>query len=197
MEKKLLAGEYYLQGVMEMASGFLLKPDSDFEFFFSYGALDRFGKGTWELSETPGINEEQVVFKSAARPEHDFALVESKTTAGEFITVRITDPTTNFLRNVFSSLQKGEKKSWVPANNEGEIIFPKQEIETISLIFEFSPERFSVFVIKDKAHNDFTFRFEPWIVEVFLDGFTLRVDQHELTGRHPVMEGEKFRYAKQ
>ncbi len=29
-----LSGEYYLRGVTEIASGFLLKPDSTFEFFF-------------------------------------------------------------------------------------------------------------------------------------------------------------------
>ena len=197
MEKKLLAGEYYLQGVREMASGFLLKLTGDFEFFFTYGALDRYGKGKWELRNDPGLNEDLVVFKSAAWPEHDFALVESKTTSGDFLSARITDRNQNLLRYVYGSLQKGDKDSWVPANKEGEISFPKQEIETISLLFEFSPERFSVFDIKDSAHNDFTFRFEPWIMEVFLDGFELRVDQHDLTGRHPIMEGEKFRYAKQ
>ena len=41
-------GEYYLSGVMETASGFKLNPDSTFQFFFSYGALDRSGSGTWK-----------------------------------------------------------------------------------------------------------------------------------------------------
>ena len=43
-----LTGEYFLQGVREMASGFLLKEDNTFQFFFSYGALDRHGSGRWE-----------------------------------------------------------------------------------------------------------------------------------------------------
>ena len=41
------AGEYYLKGVMETASGFNLHQNNTFEFFFSYGALDRHGYGTW------------------------------------------------------------------------------------------------------------------------------------------------------
>ena len=45
------AGEYYLRGVTEVGSGFLLKPDSTFQFFFSYGALDRQGSGTWRIKE--------------------------------------------------------------------------------------------------------------------------------------------------
>ena len=32
--QKNLAGEYYLQGVMEIASGFKLNADSSFEFYF-------------------------------------------------------------------------------------------------------------------------------------------------------------------
>ena len=41
--KNSLAGEYYLKAVMETASGFNPHSDSTFEFFFSYGALDRYG----------------------------------------------------------------------------------------------------------------------------------------------------------
>ena len=39
-----VAGEYYLNGVMETASGFRVNADSTFEFFFSQGALDRQGR---------------------------------------------------------------------------------------------------------------------------------------------------------
>jgi hypothetical protein len=41
-----VTGEYYLEGVMETASVFQLNPDSSFNFFFSYGALDRSAKNT-------------------------------------------------------------------------------------------------------------------------------------------------------
>ena len=44
-------GEYYCESISEMASGFNIKPDSTFEFFFSYGALDRFGTGTWQKKQ--------------------------------------------------------------------------------------------------------------------------------------------------
>ncbi len=190
MDTKSLAGEYYLQGVRETASGFLLKPDDNFKFFFSYGASDRYGSGRW------AIKNDHVIFNSAARPLHDFALVESKKTAGNFISIRIKDNNHNLLRYVYGSLQKGAQDSWVPANKDGEIKFPGQEKKNISLLFEFCPERFSTIAMKDITHNDFTFRFEPWIMEVFLDGFTLRVGKNELTGRHPIMEGDQYRYEK-
>ncbi len=39
-----------------MASGFLLNPDKTFQFFFSYGALDRTGTGTWTEKNGQLIN---------------------------------------------------------------------------------------------------------------------------------------------
>jgi hypothetical protein len=58
----LLAGEYYLRGEPETASGFKLNEDSTFEFFFSYGALDRYGKGHWQ------VKDDSLVFNSGQSP---------------------------------------------------------------------------------------------------------------------------------
>src|SRR5438477_12312076 len=64
-----LTGVYNLRGVMEMASGFKLNKDSSFEFYFSYGALDRYGSGKWSL-----INN-KIVFNSKPYPGNDFKMV--------------------------------------------------------------------------------------------------------------------------
>jgi hypothetical protein len=191
MDTNTLAGEYYLQGVMEMASGFLLEADGAFKFFFTYGALDRYGSGKWMRGNN------QVIFNSTAKPGNDFAMIDSKRVTGDKIIIRVKDNNQTLVRYVYGSLKKGTKDSWVPANKDGEIIFPKQEIESISLLFEFCPERFSTFSIHDKTCNEFIFRFEPWIMEVFLNDFVLHVDGNELFGRHPILEGKQFRYARQ
>jgi hypothetical protein len=44
-----LVGHYYLNGVMEVGSELLLKPDGSFEFYLAYGALDQYGKGCWRV----------------------------------------------------------------------------------------------------------------------------------------------------
>jgi hypothetical protein len=41
------AGHYYLNGVMEVGSELLLRPDGSFEFMLAYGANDQFGNGCW------------------------------------------------------------------------------------------------------------------------------------------------------
>ncbi len=53
MEDEKIEGDYYLTGVMETGCGIKLNFDYSFDFFYSYGALDRHGYGTWKkLSDT-------------------------------------------------------------------------------------------------------------------------------------------------
>jgi hypothetical protein len=183
-------GEYYLRGVTDMATGFKLNSDNSFEFFLIYGALDRHGSGKWK------VEKEQVVFQSKPWSGKDFALLKSKTVSGDSITVRITDSNENVLRYVAGSLKKAEEEPWQPADEKGFIRFPKQAVTTISLVSEFSPERFSVFTIENSQHNYFEFRFEPWLVEFFFNDFRLAIIKDGLKGKHPMLKGEDFRYEK-
>ena len=49
LEIKQVAGNYELQGVMEMAGGLMLKENSTYMAGFSYGAADWQEEGTWKL----------------------------------------------------------------------------------------------------------------------------------------------------
>ena len=186
-----IEGEFYLQGVREMASGFLLKPDHTFRFFFTYGALDRYGTGKWE------VKGDKLVLNSAPGPGNDFALVSSHKTENEFINIAVDHENPMLLNYVYVSLQNGKEGSWEKMNSHGNVQYPPQEIKTISLLFEFCPERFSVFQIEDPGHNEFIFRPEPWLVEVFLDHFELQIINGELMGKHPLMDGDQFTYSRQ
>ncbi|MBK7389870.1 MAG: hypothetical protein IPI23_12625 [Bacteroidetes bacterium] len=64
-QKPAVEGIYYLENVMETASGFKLNEDNTFEFFFSPGALDRTGSGTWQQ------NGDQIIFNSNGKERKD------------------------------------------------------------------------------------------------------------------------------
>ena len=191
MTADTLAGEYYLTGLREMASGFLFRPDGSFQFFFTYGAMDRFGSGKWEHSGA------QIILNSRTKPLYDFALIESKTQSHDFINIKMDSPNPALLRHVFCSLQNGVEGTWKQMSQYGDVQFPKQQVETISLILEFCPERFSTIPIHQQEYNEFTFRFEPSIMEVFFENFLLQLKPDGLSGNHPLMEGDVFSYAKQ
>jgi hypothetical protein len=184
------AGEYYLRGVMDMACGFKLEEDHTFQFFLAYGALDRYGSGKWK------IEGETIVLQSQSWSGKDFALVTSKKTTDEGVTISVTDPNPNILRYVFATLKNSAEGGWQHGDTDGVIKLPAEPVSSISLVFEFCPERFSVFKIDDPSHNYFEFRFEPWIFEFFFNDFRLQLTEGGLKGPHPLMEGEEFSYVK-
>ena len=186
-----IAGEYYLEDLPELASGFKIDPAQGFRFFVTYGALDRYGAGKW------AVHENVVSFQSSNQwPGKDFAMVGSTTTNDNFITIRITDKNQNILRFAAASIKKGERGSWQPADAKGYIHFPKQQVEVIALLSEFSAERFSVFNVSNAAHNYFEFRFEPWIMEFFFNDFRLTIEKKGLRGKHPMLQGDGYFYKK-
>lgn len=181
-------GEYYLRGVMETACGFRLEKDSSFQFFFSQGALDRTGQGTWSMKNY------QVVLNSKTRPPHDFALVTSSKKPGKDIEIRITDPNSHILRYVYCGVSGGGKNQEAMAGQDGVFRFKSQSIDSIQLIFEFCPEKVSTFKLPASDHNYFEFKFEPWLFEIFFSDFKLQVAGEDLNGGNPVLQGNNFVY---
>lgn len=187
--QSVIAGEYYLRGVMEVGSGFLLKPDSTFQFFFSYGALDRQGSGKWT------VKDKEVIFNSKPWPLRDFALISSKAVNEDFITIKIVDNEKPLIRYVYVKLVSNGEVMEGMANEKGEIKFSKKRIDSLSLVFQFCPEKISVFQ-PDKSHNYFEFCFEPWIAEYFFNDFHLSLDKSGLRGKHPLLDEKEYFFQK-
>ncbi len=185
-----LPGEYYLQNVREMASGFLLKEDRSFQFFFSYGALDRYGSGEWSLAG------DRLLLQSAPRPGNDFTLVESRNGPGDAISIRLDNTNPMLLNYTYVSLDKGLEGTWQPFDQQGECRFPLRPFESVSLLFEFCPERFSTLAVTDPEQHEYLFRPESWLLEVFFDHFSLQAGEQELTGPHPLLKGDTYRYSR-
>lgn len=185
---KTLAGEYHLEHVMETASGFLLKPDSSFEFFFSQGALDRTGKGQWQVKDG------KLLLQSQPWPGLDFKLISSNHSAHENILIQVTEKNKNLLPYVDVMLVKGDLVRDASLNQEGLARFPQMAPDTILLQFRFCPERYSAFPIKDSSLNHFEFSFQPWVFDVFFNNFELEIIPDGLKGNHPLLMGKVFEY---
>lgn len=183
-----VTGEYYMQGVMETASGFKLSADSTFQFFFSYGALDRFGSGTWSLHDN------RIILNSKPYLGKDFKLVRSAKNNDHFITVKIEDSNPDVYNWVHCLIETKQGDSVIDANKEGIIKLPSTT-DSIHLISEFAAERISSFAV-DKPYNYFTFHFESWIIEVFFKDFSLELVNDHLEGKHPLLPDKIYKYVK-
>lgn len=175
---------------METASGFKLNVDSTFEFFFSYGALDRFGTGIWKQENG------NIVFNSRTRPQKDFAFIKSEKRPGNLLTIQMIDNNEYVVRYVNAVLKNGATSIEESTNKKGTIKIRKQPLDSIALIFRLCPDRFSSFATPEKDHNYFEFKFEPWIVEVFFNNFILKIEDSKLKGKHPLLNGESFNYTR-
>ena len=185
-----IEGTYYLRGVMEVGSGFLLKPDSTFQFFFTYGALDREGSGKW------AIKDKQVILNSAPKPSPDFALIKNSIVNSDFTTIKIINSNQNFLRYVYAYVKFSDIILEEKTNEEGELKIPRKGVENISLAFEFSPEK--IFNFKaGKEYNYYEFQMEPSITEVFFENFHLQIAPGELKGKHPLLDEKEYVYEKE
>ncbi|MBL0334014.1 MAG: hypothetical protein IPP73_01380 [Chitinophagaceae bacterium] len=181
-------GEYYLQGVTEMASGFKLDENGRFDFFFSYGALDRQGRGTW------AVKNGQVVFNSDQPATADFTLLEKSQGDHEEILVMVKDSNPLICRHMFASLQEGAPESWVQANQRGEIVFPPAAFSAVCLLLEFCHERVFRFELNGELANELIFKPEPVIFDYLFKDFILKREGDDLVGQHPLLKPGEYQF---
>ena len=182
------AGTYSLRGVMEMAAGFNLQEDSSFEFFMSYGALDRTGKGKWTQEGN------QVIFNSESSASSHFSLVKSSKSSDSSIRIIISDPNPILASAVYAVLVNGNISSEPINNQKGIISFPMQAADSVKLLFEFAPEKVALFPLRLKEHNVYEFRFEPWVFDVEFQNQRFELTEEGLNGSLPFLKPGNYHF---
>lgn len=180
------SGEYYLQGVMEVGSGFRFNEDKTFDFFYAYGAMDRMAKGTWEQRG------DSLILNNEPKPDKDFVLVQSKRTGSKGIAIQIKDPNPMVLSHIYCRMKTANGILEGESDRSGRIAFEPATIQAISLIHAFWPDRFSVFEVTHPEHNYFEFTIHPKIAEVEFNNLVLRINGNSLSGPHPLIKEEGF-----
>lgn len=186
--QKNIAGEYYLEGAMETASGFKLNEDSSFEFYFSYGALDRYGSGKWT------IKNDSIVLNSKSIPGKDFKLVNAVAANNKFSIIKIDDRNTNLYRLVYCRLKSAAQDSIIAFDETGVINLPFAA-DSIQFLSELCSERVSSFAL-DKTPAIYTFNFQPWILEVFFNQTAFHYTNEYFEGKHPLLDDKTYRFVK-
>ncbi|MFI5135730.1 MAG: hypothetical protein ACHQD9_07745 [Chitinophagales bacterium] len=191
MTEKNLPGEYYLEGVMEVGSGIKLNDDHTFEMFFSYGSLDKSGKGTWALKGNT------VVLNGGTRPANDFKMVSSKKTNEKGIAIKVSDPNHDILRYMASTLAGKGFTDTSESDEDGLIHFDRSSADSIGLLHTIFSDRICYFDISKNGDNYFEFTIEPCIMNIYCDNLALAVYDDYLEGKHPLLDpGKNYTYRK-
>ncbi len=181
-------GEYQLTGVMETASGLRLNEDSTFDFYYSYGAVDREGHGKWQIKNN------KLLLNSAPRPALDFKLLNSRREPGNKVTLSIASGNTMVLSYIQFLINPGNNEEVLKTNNDGLATTNKKQINKIGILFELCADRPSYFENLNMEHNYFQFGFESCICEVFFVDVELEMRDGNLYGSHPLLQPKIYTY---
>lgn len=188
MAQHEISGEYDLEGVMETGSGIIFNADHTYQIYFSYGSLDKEGSGTWTQTGN------QIVLNSGPRPANDFRLITHKHVAGDSVTIKIIDSNRHILPFVDCLVKNDTGKTGAKTNDDGIATIYAKHVDSIGLFHELFSDRASFFKIDDSTENYFEFTIEPWIVKIFCDQLVLTIQGDYLVGRHPLLDGDSYRY---
>ena len=174
-----VSGHYVLQGVMEVGSELMLKPDGTFEYMLAYGAADYWAKGTWKKDGNA------VILHSTGKEEPPFRLLRSEAGKPGRIRVWVLGQNGKGVPNIHVGLQAGDKPLEATTDSDGAAVFPDApnahavtfEVRVYSL--EAGP-----FAI-DPAKKDFFFEINgETITQVFFKDERLAIDKEGLVMLH-------------
>jgi hypothetical protein len=148
------AGHYLLQGVREVGSELLLKPDGNFEFMLAYGAADFWAKGSWRKDNG------SVVLNSAGRREEPFRLLRSAPGKAVGTRVRVVAKNGRPVEHIDVALQTGEGVFEGRTDSDGVALIPQARQAKAAVlrvrVYSVESEPFEL----NPAHNEVSFEID-------------------------------------
>jgi hypothetical protein len=146
--EKHLQGVYVLNGVNETAAAIKLNPDHTFDYKFTFGVANKWGKGTWKLDKN-----QLVLTSKNTRPEKDFILAQGSSANPAGLKVKVCDSLGRAYIYVACRLG-GEQGEIVETNELGEAVFSTvSKPAHLELFHQVYSTRISAFDINDKTSS--------------------------------------------
>jgi len=186
-----VAGHYVLQGVMEVGSELLLKPDGSFEFMLAYGAADYWAKGTWKHDG------DGVVLQSAGKEEAPFRMLRSEAGKPGLIRVWVIGKNGKGVANIHIALQAADMPLGATTDSEGAAVFPDVKDANVAAfearVYQIEAGPFKI----DPKNKDFYFEINgDAIQQVLFKDERLAIEGKDLVMTH-WKEGPAMRYKKE
>jgi hypothetical protein len=186
-----VAGHYVLQGVMEVGSELLLKPDGTFEYMLAYGAADYWAKGTWKRDGN------SVILHSTGKEEEPFRLLRSDAGKPGRIRVWVMGNNNKGVPNIHVGIKAGDEPLEATTDSDGAAVFPDtakpKAVYFEVRVYQIEAGPFDV----NPAHRDFYFQINgDAIMQVLFKDEALAINGGTLIMKH--WDPEKpMRYVKE
>ncbi len=172
MAQHTVLGEYYFRK-MEMASGFNFSADDKFQFFFTYGAVDRSATGTFKVAG------DTLKLKSDKEAGKDFTITsQSKQATG--YTLIFTHPNKYLVKNIRCLFIEDGKEQETYTDSNGEVHVDLLHCDTIYVQHLLYPDIATLVKDKTNDNNIFTLSLNPSLEQVSFKGIDLKIESDKI-----------------
>ncbi|MBS1765146.1 MAG: hypothetical protein JSS90_09290 [Bacteroidetes bacterium] len=184
-------GVYQLRGVQDLSSAFKFNPDNTFEFYFIYGAVDRFAKGTYAISN------DTIKLYSEKKAGDDFEIIE-QSMKGKTYKVIVRDENAFLTQKVKAITYFGELRNEYEANEDGEIDINTKNCEKIYLQHELFPDVSTLIKDELNANTYFEVKLKPSLQEVSFQASIIRISGDTIICNNtPLFPAQDVRYVRE
>ncbi|MBK7428949.1 MAG: hypothetical protein IPI60_18960 [Saprospiraceae bacterium] len=173
---------YQLYGKMEMASAFKFNPDFTFEFYYSYGAVDRQAAGTYKLD---GNN---IILTSDKAAGLDFHII--KESRGKKPQIKVSAQQEWFASNVVCRFIKGNQEEYVQTEDSGVAQSSYSDCDVIMVLHGLYPDEWTLIKSKENQNQSFEIGLNPSLEKVSFKGVILTVENDVISVKSEYLFGE-------
>lgn len=167
MSQTTIQGEYYFRK-MEMASGFNFSKDGKFQFFFTYGAVDRSARGTFS------VEGDTLKLKSDKEAGKDFNIT-SQSKEGKGYTLTFTHPNKYLVKNILCLFVADGKTQEAKTDANGQVNTDLTHCDTIYVQHLLFPDIATLVKDKTNDNNRFTLSLNPSLEQVSFKGIDFKI----------------------
>ena len=169
MSQTKLQGEYFFRKT-EMVAGFNFSAAGTFQFFYSYGAVDRSAAGTFMVEGNT------IKLQSSKEPGKDFTVTaQSKEATG--YTIRFNHPNKYLLSHILCIFFIDGKKQEGITDNNGKVHVDLAHCDSIYAQHLLYPDMVTLIKDADNNNNSFTCSLNPSLEQVSFKGIDLTIEK--------------------
>lgn len=177
MGQSALHGEYYFNK-QEMVAGFNFSREGKFDFFYSYGAVDRSATGTFSI-----VNDTLHLVSDKA-PGRDFT-IKAQSKEGTGYRIQFEDANSYLLQHIRCSFFTGKERRDEYTDDKGVIETNLTHCDTIYAFHELFPDMASIIKEGKNDSNHFIVSLNPSLGQVSFKGIEYKVDGNKLIAVMP------------
>jgi hypothetical protein len=174
MAQNNIEGEYYFRK-MEMASGFNFTKDGKFQFFYTYGSVDRNATGSFS------VHGDSLILKSDKEPGKDFTIT-SESKEGKGYNIIFKHPNKYLLKNIVCIFVVNGQGQEAYSDENGGLHVDLAHCDTIYVVHNLYPDVPTLVKDERDDNNSFTLELKPSLGQVsFKDIYFKIIDDKTLS----------------